>query len=80
MSKFLRVQSKRLYLKRTGREMQVPPRKPASYICIQKNKQTKKHFRMSKELHLHHFSLESKGHCGHMVLEKKIYGPQLRVA
>ena len=34
---------------------------------------------MSKELHLHHFSLDSKGLCGHMVLQRKNYGPQLRV-
>lgn len=60
--------------------MQVPPRKPASSICITEEQTNKKnHFRMSKELHLHHFSLESKGLCGHMVLQKKNQGPQLRV-
>ena len=42
MSKFLRVQSKRLYLKCTGREMQVPPRKPASSICITEKQTNKK--------------------------------------
>ena len=42
MSEFLRVQSKHLYLKCTGREMQVPPRKPASSICITEEQTNKK--------------------------------------
>ena len=49
------------------------------YLHYRKTNEQKKHFRMSKELHLHHFSLDSKGLCGHMVLQRKNYGPQLRV-